>query len=81
MQRTVRDWLDQRRDIRCEAERMVAEFGQMAAVLAWQAAEASGLDDTERHFRAAIAERVSVQLAGGRRLVDHGRALWRLLWN
>lgn len=80
MREAIRSWIEKRREIRREAERMIEQSGQMAAVLAWQAAEAGGLDDAERRFRAAIAERVTVELGGGRRLTDYGRALWRMLW-
>lgn len=47
------------REIRTEAERMVATRGTLAEAAAWLAARAPDLAETDRGFREAVAVRVS----------------------
>jgi hypothetical protein len=47
------------REIRSEAERLVATRGRLAEAAAWLAARAPALEDGERLFREAVAARVS----------------------
>lgn len=51
------------REIRSEAERIVATRGELAEASAWLAARAKGLGDGDRAFREAVAGRVSRILA------------------
>lgn len=55
------------REIRSEAERMVATRGQLAEAAAWLAARAPGIGEDDRGFREAVAARVSriFAVAGG----------------
>lgn len=47
------------REIRSEAERLVATRGRLAEAAAWLAARAPGLGEGDRDFREAVAVRVS----------------------
>lgn len=47
------------REIRSEAERLVASRGRLAEAAAWLAARAPGLPEADRGFREAVAARVS----------------------
>ncbi len=47
------------REIRTEAERLVAARGRLAEAAAWISARAPGLGDNDRAFREAVAVRVS----------------------
>lgn len=51
------------REIRSEAERLVATRGRLAEPAAWLAARAPGLVEGDRGFREAVAARVSRILA------------------
>ena len=57
------------RAIRAEAERVVAARGPLAEAAAWALARRPGQSAAERHFREAVAARVSrmFALAGGNR--------------